>query len=139
MIAEFVAGRGADEQPMEGILADLFVAARGALTNRIARPRRPLDLLNLGCIGGDGRSLAELRAIVDEARRQGGWAVLMMHGVGAEAYDLYVDTEVHQQFVSWLAAQRETVWTAPVVEIGRYIKSQFDTMAFGTQESHSRA
>jgi peptidoglycan/xylan/chitin deacetylase (PgdA/CDA1 family) len=114
-------GQGADEQPIESILADRFVAARGALTNRVARPHAEFNLLNIGCIAGDGRTFAELEAIIETARRQRGWAIIMLHGIGAGTHDLYLDTDVHQQLLAWLAAQQPAIWAAPVVEIARYM------------------
>jgi peptidoglycan-N-acetylglucosamine deacetylase len=117
-------GRDADEQSIEPILADLFVAARGVFTDRVAQPGQPLNLLNVGCQGGDGRTLAELRDIVDEARTRRGWAVLMIHGVGPETHKMHMDREVHHQFVAWLAGQQQTIWTAPFREVAHYVASQ---------------
>lgn len=117
-------GYGPTEQPIEPILADVFVAARGGLTNRIAQPSDPLNLLNVGCLQADGRSLSELRDIMDNARARGGWAVFMIHGIGAETHGLHLDRDIHQHFIEWLAEQRQTIWTAPLREIARYIASQ---------------
>lgn len=114
-------GSGALEETLEPVLADLFLAARGALTNQIAQPAQGLDLLNIGCISGDGRSLEDLVRLAEQTRESGGWAVLMMHGIGAGTHDLYLEAEVHEQFIDWLAHQ-ETVWTAPLRTIAGYIK-----------------
>jgi peptidoglycan/xylan/chitin deacetylase (PgdA/CDA1 family) len=118
-------GSGAAEQAMDAVLADLFVAARGALTNRSARPADSLNLLNVGCISADGLNLAELIDIMDDARAQGGWAVLMIHGVGSETHDLHLDREVHRHFIAWLAGQ-PAIWTAPFIQIAKYIKQRSD-------------
>src|SRR5581483_4093382 len=56
-------GLGAREQAIEPLLAELFVAARGALTGACAAPGPGLNLMNVGCISGDGRSLAELTGL----------------------------------------------------------------------------
>jgi len=119
-------GLGDGEQPMAPILMDLFVAARGTLTNAWVEPARSLDLLNVGCIGADARSFAELTGMVEQARARGGWAVLMIHGVGAETHDLHLDRDAHQQFIDWLARQ-ETIWTAPFREVAKYMR-QFATV-----------
>jgi len=113
-------GSGEMEQALEPLLADLFVAARGALTHRIAQPGQGLNLLNVRCIGIDGRSLEELTDLVEQTRASGGWAVLMMHGVGAATHSHYLDTHIHERFIGWLA-QQETIWTAPVRTVARYI------------------
>ena len=104
-------------------LAGLFVAARGACVNAVADPRA-VNLLNVGCISADGRSLAELVDTVEQARAQGGWAVLMIHGIGADTHELHLDPEVHRQFIAWLARQRSTLWTAPFREVAAYIKKR---------------
>jgi hypothetical protein len=116
-------GQGAHEQPIAPIIPDLFVAARGAITRHPVVPGPDLDLLDLGCVSGDGRSLSELQALVAEAREQRGWLVLMMHGVGADSHDLHVDHAVHQRFIAWLAGQ-PSVWVAPVREIATYVRHQ---------------
>jgi peptidoglycan/xylan/chitin deacetylase (PgdA/CDA1 family) len=113
-------GVGAGEQAIDTVLADLFLAARGALTNTSAVPGPALNLMNVGCISGDGRSLAELTNLVEQARARGGWAVFMIHGVGAETHTLHLDRDVHDQFIDWLAL-RPAIWVAPFREIAGYI------------------
>lgn len=119
---------GSDEQPIEPLLADLFIAARGALTNGIAQPASGLDLYSIGCIDVVGRSLEDLKGLGEETRATGGWAVLMIHGVGAGTHDLYLDTDTHARFIHWLA-QQTAVWTAPVRVIARYIREQREAAA----------
>jgi hypothetical protein len=114
-------GRGGTEESIEPLLADLFVAARGELTNQIVLPANGPDLFNIGCIQADLCSLEELMNCVEQARANGGWAVLMIHGIGAGTHDLYLDQDVHNSFIDWLAQQR-TIWTAPVRTIAQYIK-----------------
>jgi sialate O-acetylesterase len=114
-------GSGAAEQPIDPILADLFVAARGALTDMPAEPARGVNLLNVGCISADGRPFDELAGLVEDARARGGWAVLMIHGVGAETHELHLDPRVHERFVAWLA-QQQGVWAAPFREVASYVR-----------------
>lgn len=113
-------GRGADEQPIAPVLARSFVAARGAQTDRPAPPAA-LDLHDIGCFGADGLGLRALQAIVEAARAQGGWSLLMIHGVGSESHHMHLEPEVHRQFVAWLAQQRD-VWTAPVIEVAAFVR-----------------
>jgi hypothetical protein len=116
-------GRGVMEEPLEPLLADLFVAARGKLTNQIAQPGHDFDLFNVGCIGGDGCSLEDLTQLVEQTRDSRGWALLMFHGVGAGTNNLYLDADVHEDFIGWLARQQD-IWTAPVRTIAQYIRGQ---------------
>jgi sialate O-acetylesterase len=119
-------GMGDAEQSMDMVLAGMFVAARGALTNLIAEPARGLNLLNVGCISADGRSLAELTELIERAHACGGWAVLMIHGIGAETHSLHLDPDVHQQFLEWLA-QQQGIWTAPFGDVANYIRRQMQS------------
>jgi peptidoglycan/xylan/chitin deacetylase (PgdA/CDA1 family) len=114
-------GSEAMQQPLEPVLKDLFVAARGALTNQVAQPAHGLDLFNIGCIDVAGHSLDDLRDVVEQVRASGGWAILMIHGVGSGTHDLYLESDVHEHFVRWLA-QQKTIWTAPVRVIAGHFK-----------------
>lgn len=111
-------GTGELEQSLKPVLAGLFLAARGELTNQISNPAHGFDLFNVGCIHADGRSLNELMPLVVQTRANGGWAVLMIHGVGTGTHGLCLEAEVHDRFIGWLAQQR-SVWTAPVRTIVR--------------------
>jgi len=119
-------GSDSMEQPLEPLLMDLFVAARGALTNRIAQPGHGINLFNIGCIDSAGRSLEFLKNLTQQARISGGWAVLMIHGIGPATHELYLEADVHEGFINWLARQ-QTIWTAPVREIAHYIKRHMQT------------
>ena len=116
-------GRDTMEQSLEPLLSDLFVAARGASTNRIAEPAHDLNLHNIGCISADAHSLEDLTQLIEQCRTSGGWAVLFIHGVGTGTHNLYLDADVHKGFIGWLAKQ-ETIWTAPVRTIAHYIQQQ---------------
>ena len=113
-------GSGEREQSLEPLLKKLFVAARGRLTKNIAQPGPGFNLHDIGCISADGRSFEELVDLATQARASAGWAVLMMHGVGVETYDLHIEAGVHERFVAWLA-QQQTIWTAPLRVIAKYI------------------
>lgn len=90
---------------------------RGARAN----PARDLDLYDIGCIHIDSLSYDELRGMVERTLECSGWAIMMLHGIGADTQSLYLDEGVHARFVAWLADQ-QSVWTAPVRTIARYLK-----------------
>jgi peptidoglycan/xylan/chitin deacetylase (PgdA/CDA1 family) len=113
-------GRGELERPLQPLLAEMFAAARGGLTNRVVQPGDELDLYSIDCIHADARSLEELLGYVEMARESCGWAVLVMHGIGAGTHDLYLDGEVHRRFIEWLARQPD-MWAAPLREVALYI------------------
>ena len=115
-------GRGDDEQPMDPILDELFVAARGTITERPVDPRQPA-FTRLGHFNGDGKTFAQLRAEIEDARSRGEWVIYMFHGVGEGTHGLFVEDEVHRQLIAWLDQERDSIWTAPVVEIASHLQS----------------
>jgi peptidoglycan/xylan/chitin deacetylase (PgdA/CDA1 family) len=115
---------GGDDQPqsMTPVLQALFPAARGSRTDRIIDPAT-CDPYDLGCHQADWLTLDQLQAIVLDAERQGGWAILMFHGVGPANHPMFIDADVHARFVAWLA-DRPRTWTAPVIEIAQHVLHQ---------------
>jgi peptidoglycan-N-acetylglucosamine deacetylase len=114
-------GRGDKEQPMDPILAELFVAARGAITNQSVDPAQP-NFTRLGHYSGDGKKFAHLRAEIEQARAKKGWIIYMFHGVGEGTHPLFIADEEHRQLLEWLAHERTSIWTAPVVEVATRLK-----------------
>ena len=114
-------GRGDAETPMDPILAELFVAARGTITNQPVDPARPA-FTRLGHYSGDGKTFAQMRAEIEAARAQGGWIIYMFHGVGTGTHTLFVADEEHRQLLAWLAQERASIWTASVVEVAQHLK-----------------
>jgi peptidoglycan/xylan/chitin deacetylase (PgdA/CDA1 family) len=115
-------GSGDREKPMEPILADYFLAARGGLSDQ------PVDLvnidyLNLGSIHADQHTYASLRAQVEALAQGGGWIIYTMHGVGLGTHNLFIDAEEHRQFIKWLRQNRAAVWTEPMIDVVRYLKT----------------
>lgn len=116
-------GNGASEQPMDPILAELFVAARGNITGRPVNPSSP-QLMRLGHYDGDAKTFEQLRAEILAGTAQGGWVIYMFHGVGKGTHALYIDDAEHRKLVEWLGAQSGKLWTAPVVEVAQHLKSR---------------
>ena len=120
---DLTVGAGASEEPLEPVLRGLFVAARGTLTNRPVETRHGLNLFNIGCINAAGRSLQGLVSLVEDAREARGWAVLVIHGIGAGTHDLYLETDVHAGFIQWLGQQKQ-IWTAPVRTVATFLRDR---------------
>lgn len=116
-------GRGDDEQPMDPILADLFVAGRGAITNRPVDPNGDIRFTRLGHYSGDGKTFEQLRREIEAARDRGGWIIYMIHGVGEGTHNLFIDDAEHRRLIEWLDEQRDTLWTAPVVDVATWLKN----------------
>jgi sialate O-acetylesterase len=115
-------GRGDTLKPMDPILDDLFVAARGAITSEPVDPANPA-FTRLGHYNGDGKTFEQLRAEIEAARARGAWIIYMFHGVGKETHNLFIDDEEHRKLVEWLDHERATIWTAPVVEVAQHLKT----------------
>ncbi|MFN2121803.1 MAG: polysaccharide deacetylase family protein [Anaerolineales bacterium] len=120
-------GTGVLEVPLQPIFTDLFVAARGTVTNEAAHPGPGLDLYNIGCIDVAGRRLPDLQRLVEGARLTGGWAVFVVHGIGAGTHELYLEAGVHEEFVGWLA-QQTRIWTAPVRAVAAYVRDHVSSL-----------
>jgi peptidoglycan-N-acetylglucosamine deacetylase len=120
-------GRGDAEISMDAMLRERFVAARGPFSKQIALPADGINLMQVGHFEGDGKSFDAIRAEIERARALGGWIVWMTHGVGENTHDLHMDLIEHEKLIRWLGANRDTIWTAPLVEVAKYVKEQHDT------------
>lgn len=72
-------------------------------------------------VAADHRPAAELIAIVEAARAQGGWVIFMIHGVGAGTHNLHMLEDEHRQLLDHLAAHRDDLWVAPTVAVARHL------------------
>jgi len=61
-------------------------------------------------------------ADIEQAMKVGGWVLYTTHGVGAGHQRLRKDEGEHQKLLEYLTAHREKVWTAPVIEVARYVR-----------------
>lgn len=90
-----------------GLTEKYFLASRG-VGGTIADPRTD-PLTNVPAIQGDGKTGAQLVALVQAAVERSGWLVFVFHGVGGDY--LTVDASAHEELLAYLAANRSTVWT----------------------------
>jgi len=120
-------GRGAAETPMDDILRERFVAARGPGNSQTAIMQDNFNLMQVGHFGGDGQVFEDLREEIERARDIGGWIVWMIHGVGKGTHDLYLDTGEHEKLIRWLGENQDTIWTAPFVDVAKYVKENLFT------------
>jgi len=114
-------GRGDQERDFGDLIESLFVAGRGKLNKQIVTPAT-LDYPALGHFSGDGRTCAELVPLVEQAEAVGGWIVFMFHGVGKGTHNGFIDTAEHAQFVDYLAARRQQIWTASMVDVASHLR-----------------
>jgi peptidoglycan/xylan/chitin deacetylase (PgdA/CDA1 family) len=115
-------GSGDQQQPMEPILADYFLAARGGRSQSQVDLAH-IDYMNLGSIHGDQLTFLVLRAQVEALAQTGGWIIYTMHGVGQGTHGLFIDREEHRQFAAWLGQNQAAVWTAPMIDVVKFLKN----------------
>jgi peptidoglycan/xylan/chitin deacetylase (PgdA/CDA1 family) len=102
-----------------GLVAERFLAARG-VEPRVADPwRDPLELVP--ALDG-AKSPSELLALVDHAVAEGGWLVLLFHGVGGD--HLPVDGAAHAALIEHLAGRRDQVWTETFAGVATHVQQQ---------------
>jgi peptidoglycan-N-acetylglucosamine deacetylase len=114
-------GRGNMTRPMEPILAETFMAARGKLSHR------PVDLknlnwMNLGSACADRRTFPDLREEVTSLIQSGGWIIYTIHGVGDQTHSHFIDYNEHRKFIDWLSQMRSSVWTTTMIGVVRYLR-----------------
>ena len=115
-------GPAGHEVRLDEHLLKLFVAGRGADTREVIDPAAA-SLGSLPTIGGDRQTFAQLRAEVDRAQATGGWLILTFHGVGAGTHGHFIEAAEHAALVDYLAAGRDCIWTAPVVNVAGHVKA----------------
>lgn len=117
-------GQGDDEMSLEPLIEKLFVAARGPMNDLIVDPLHA-NLNALGHFSGDGCTCQTLQHHVRQALDQGGWIILMIHGVGdgPDSHRLHMDRCEHEKFLTWLADQKDQLWTAPMVDVAQHLRA----------------
>lgn len=114
-------GLAGHEISLDEPISKLFLAARGPLSETIVMPRS-LRYAALGHFGGDQKTADELIRMVELARQQGGWIILMFHGVGPGGHTVFVDREEHARLVEYLSAEAGRIWSASMVKVARYLR-----------------
>ena len=114
-------GEGDTLHSLEPLIDELFVAGRGPCNNRVV-DAATINFNALGHFSGDSRGFDRLRQEIDAAVASGGWIIYMIHGVGEGTHSLYIDPGVHQDLVDYLGERRDSIWTAPVGAVARYLR-----------------
>lgn len=109
------------EVPLDEPIARHFVVGRGPGLEHCIDPARA-QLTRLGCRTADDRTFDQLRAQIDEAIERGGWLVYCAHGVGRD-HRLLWSVDSHEQTLDYLAQRADVVWTAPVADVGQYVRN----------------
>lgn len=105
---------------LEPLIAQRFLAARGEHTKKAVQPSQA-NLFNLGTYDIDGYSATQVIELIDTAFQFNQWVIFTMHGVGASTHRLFIETHELEIITAYLARQRLQVWTAPLIDVARYI------------------
>ncbi|MBX3014908.1 MAG: polysaccharide deacetylase family protein [Caldilineaceae bacterium] len=118
-------GRGANRQSYVPVVAKHCVAGRG----RGERPNDPryCDLWYLWSTPCERMTGAELVGLAEQAATQGRWTILTFHGIN-EGH-LSVAAGDLEELCSYLAHNRERLWTAPVATIAQRVQHYQEQVA----------
>jgi len=99
--------------------SNLFIAARGGEDPGELKDMKDLDIFNVPSWAVNEHSGEEMIAEVEKAVEQGAMLIIMFHGVGGDY--LKVSAEAHEELLSYLSDHKDVVWTAPFLEVMKYI------------------
>jgi peptidoglycan-N-acetylglucosamine deacetylase len=105
---------------MEPLLPQFFIAARGTNTGGPVNLEK-FDRYNLGTRDVDQMSFNEIQAEIEAVVAAGGWIILTLHGIDKKTHNIFNTIEDHAALVEWLGRNRQRIWTAPVIEVVRYL------------------
>jgi hypothetical protein len=106
---------------LEPLIAQNFLAARGQDTGKPVKLNE-MKYENLGTIWADRRSFTDFSGEINELLDAGGWVIYTMHGVGKGSHNHFIDIDEHRRLLSFLHDAAERIWTAPVIDVVRYLK-----------------
>ena len=114
------------EKPVsiKAFVPHLFYAARSYADGEIIRPDN-LDLYNLPSFAADLHlnNFEAIRTLIDDARKYGGWVIFTFHEIDEETGELVFNYSEHQQLITFLTQNQENIWTAPLIEVSRHLRS----------------
>jgi peptidoglycan/xylan/chitin deacetylase (PgdA/CDA1 family) len=114
-----------DERAMDGnyvdAVRDRFVGIK-VTGDAVVADMALLDVSAVPVMAPEGLTGAQLIALVEDAGRKGTMLNLTFHGIGGDY--LVVSTEAHAELLAYLAAHRDVYWTAPFIDIMRWVRGQ---------------
>ena len=116
-------GRGKQRASYTPIVAQHFVAGRhkSEIQAVLANDPRRCDLHHLSSWPVERQPGALMVGLVEQAAPLGSWAVFTFHGINEG--NLLVGESDFSELVEYLA-RRKDIWTAPLVEIGAYVRGR---------------
>lgn len=104
------------------IVERMFPAARG-VSGPVAADPWTVDLHSTPGWSIDARvEPASVLALIDATIDAGAWAIVLFHGVGG-GHSLDVERALHQQLIQYVAARRDRLWCAPLIEVATRLRA----------------
>lgn len=107
-------GRGRSTRSYVPIVAELFLAGRGWLDEAANDPSF-IDLAQTTGVEMDGKDFADIRPLLDEARRTGAWLVLAGHEIGAGGRQT-TRVAMLEELLWYVRDPAQGIWLATVAE-----------------------
>lgn len=122
-------GAGENRRSYVPLVARRFKAARG----RGERPNNPavIDLSYTWSYVMEGSMSEEAIDYIEGAMERGQWAIVCMHGVGAD--HISTEVEAFRRMVLHLDRNRDRIWTGTMISIAEYVLARRPSLA---AESH---
>lgn len=115
-------GRGRTTASYVPVVADLFLAGRGWLDEAANDPVH-VDLAQTFGVEMDGKDFAQIRPLLDEARRTGAWLVLAGHDIGADGRQT-TRIAMLDELLAHARQPANGIWLATVAEAAAHIASR---------------
>jgi peptidoglycan/xylan/chitin deacetylase (PgdA/CDA1 family) len=119
-------GRGVNTRSYVPVAAELFVTARGWLDEAPNDPSY-VDFAQITGMESDGKDFADIRPIIESARKTGFWVVLAGHDMGASGRQV-TRLAMLEQLSAYATDPANGVWIAPVGTVARYVRAQRDAV-----------
>jgi peptidoglycan/xylan/chitin deacetylase (PgdA/CDA1 family) len=107
-------GRGRDTQSYVPVIAELFLAGRGWMDEAANDPSY-VDLAQTTGVEMDGRDFAQIRQLLDDARKAGAWLVLAGHEIGAGGRQT-TRVAMLDELLAYAKDPANGIWLATVAE-----------------------
>lgn len=122
--AQIYIGPSENKVSVEPTISKMFVAARSYANREIIVPDN-LNFVSLSSFaaGLDLKTFDHILSIIRKAQQVSGWVIITFHGVGKDESQLYIDKDEHQKLISFLSQNKNEIWTAPIIEACRHLKS----------------
>jgi peptidoglycan/xylan/chitin deacetylase (PgdA/CDA1 family) len=114
-------GRNVECRSYVPLVAKRFLVGRTYNNQCAADPIR-CDLAQVPAVGLDNRKIPELIQLIDEARRDGTWIILVGHHIANRSAKLSTDLGVLRSLLEYLDAHRGEIWVDTVGRLGLYVR-----------------